>query len=64
TDGVPRVFPQVRTSEPILKRYGSGEVSAGDFKPVTTGIVTEPLSGGGALNDLPLVGQVTGPAHG
>ncbi|MYX71441.1 hypothetical protein, partial [Streptomyces sp. SID3915] len=31
-----------------------------DFKPVTTAIVTDPLTSGGALADLPLVGKVTG----
>ncbi|GAA2937099.1 MULTISPECIES: hypothetical protein [Streptomycetaceae] len=31
-----------------------------DFKPVTTALVTDPLTSGGALGDLPVVGQVTG----
>ncbi|MEE1741864.1 hypothetical protein [Streptomyces sp. BE147] len=31
-----------------------------DFQPVTTAVLTDPLTSGGALNDLPLVGQVTG----
>lgn len=31
-----------------------------DFKPVTTAVVTDPLTSGGALGDLPVVGQVTG----
>ncbi|MFD4692394.1 hypothetical protein [Streptomyces sp. NBC_00683] len=31
-----------------------------DFKPVTTAIVTDPLTSGAALGDLPVVGQVTG----
>ncbi|WP_392672212.1 hypothetical protein [Streptomyces sp. LN785] len=34
-----------------------------DFKPITTGIVTDPLTSGGALNDLPVVGKVTGLLH-
>lgn len=29
-----------------------------DFKPLTTGAVTDPLTSGGALKDLPVVGQV------
>ncbi|MGW4229783.1 hypothetical protein ACWEF9_10965 [Streptomyces sp. NPDC004980] len=31
-----------------------------DFKPVTTAIVTDPLTSGAALGDLPVVGQMTG----
>ncbi|MFI2778372.1 hypothetical protein [Streptomyces sp. ALB3] len=31
-----------------------------DFKPVTTAVVTDPLTSGAALGDLPVVGQVTG----
>ncbi|WP_326699477.1 hypothetical protein OG909_20625 [Streptomyces sp. NBC_01754] len=31
-----------------------------DFKPVTTKLLTDPLTSGGSLGDLPLVGQVTG----
>ncbi|MFD5872439.1 hypothetical protein [Streptomyces sp. NPDC060322] len=31
-----------------------------DFKPVTTALVTDPLTSGAALGDLPVVGQVTG----
>ncbi|MCM2412146.1 MULTISPECIES: hypothetical protein [unclassified Streptomyces] len=34
-----------------------------DFKPVSTALVTDPLTSGGALKDLPLVGQVTGLVH-
>ncbi|MFJ6465986.1 hypothetical protein ACIQM0_34000 [Streptomyces sp. NPDC091387] len=34
-----------------------------DFKPVSTALVTDPLTSGGALKDLPLVGQVTGLLH-
>ncbi|SCF83596.1 hypothetical protein GA0115255_108191, partial [Streptomyces sp. Ncost-T6T-2b] len=30
-----------------------------DFKPVTTAIVTDPITSGGALSDLPVVGSVT-----
>ncbi|MFD7862577.1 hypothetical protein [Streptomyces sp. NPDC057682] len=35
-----------------------------DFKPVSTALVTDPLTSGGALKDLPVVGQVTGLLHG
>ncbi|WP_203182140.1 hypothetical protein [Streptomyces pratensis] len=31
-----------------------------DFKPVTTAVVTDPLTSGAALGDLPVVGEVTG----
>ncbi|MFJ6849550.1 hypothetical protein ACIQM3_03260 [Streptomyces sp. NPDC091271] len=31
-----------------------------DFKPVTTAVVTDPLTSGAALSDLPLIGEVTG----
>ncbi|MFD8118223.1 hypothetical protein [Streptomyces microflavus] len=30
-----------------------------DFQPVTTAVLTDPLTSGGALADLPVVGQVT-----
>ncbi|MFJ4966121.1 hypothetical protein EES43_18535 [Streptomyces sp. ADI96-02] len=30
-----------------------------DFQPVTTAVVTDPITNGGALNDLPVVGQAT-----
>lgn len=31
-----------------------------DFKPLTTAVVTDPLTSGGAISDLPVAGQVTG----
>lgn len=34
-----------------------------DFKPVSTASLTDPVTDGGALRDLPLVGQVTGLLH-
>lgn len=34
-----------------------------DFKPVSTAQLTDPVTSGGALKDLPLVGQVTGLLH-
>lgn len=30
-----------------------------DFKPLTTAVVTDPLTSGGAISDLPVVGQAT-----
>ncbi|WDT89003.1 hypothetical protein H0E86_23625 [Streptomyces sp. SCSIO-PteL053] len=30
-----------------------------DFKPVTTAILTDPITSGGSLSDLPVVGSVT-----
>ncbi|MFG2558329.1 hypothetical protein [Streptomyces sp. NPDC048496] len=57
-----RLDPLAKTGvDPLSNRVGT---QIADFKPVTTGIVTDPLSGGGSLNDLPLVGQVTGLVHG
>ncbi|MFF1913263.1 hypothetical protein ACFVYE_16835 [Streptomyces sp. NPDC058239] len=35
-----------------------------DFKPLSTAAVTGPVAGGGALKDLPVVGQVTEVLHG
>ncbi|MEU1470751.1 hypothetical protein ABZ434_21260 [Streptomyces sp. NPDC005761] len=35
-----------------------------DFKPVSTAAVTDPVTSGGALKDLPVVGQVVGLLHG
>ncbi|MFI6727500.1 hypothetical protein NRF20_17680 [Streptomyces sp. R-74717] len=35
-----------------------------DFKPVSTAAVTDPVTSGGALKDLPVVGQVTEVLHG
>ncbi|MFF2327781.1 MULTISPECIES: hypothetical protein [unclassified Streptomyces] len=35
-----------------------------DFKPLSTAAVTDPLTSGGALKDLPLVGQVAEVLHG
>ncbi|WP_329614266.1 hypothetical protein OG244_14540 [Streptomyces brevispora] len=34
-----------------------------DFKPISTAAVTDPVTSGGALKDLPVVGQVTGLLH-
>ncbi|MFJ9678402.1 hypothetical protein ACIRP2_10135 [Streptomyces sp. NPDC101194] len=35
-----------------------------DFKPLSTAAVTDPVTSGGALKDLPVVGQVAGALHG
>lgn len=35
-----------------------------DFEPLSTSIVTDPLTSGDALQDLPLVGRATGLLHG
>ncbi|WP_406454044.1 hypothetical protein OG782_23635 [Streptomyces sp. NBC_00876] len=35
-----------------------------DFKPVSTAALTDPVTSGGALKDLPVVGQVAGLLHG
>ncbi|WP_393060090.1 hypothetical protein [Streptomyces sp. LN549] len=35
-----------------------------DFKPLSTAAVTGPVTGGGALKDLPVAGQITGLLHG
>ncbi|MGW1841144.1 hypothetical protein [Streptomyces sp. NPDC001966] len=35
-----------------------------DFKPLSTAAVTDPLTSGGALKDLPLVGPVAQALHG
>lgn len=35
-----------------------------DFKPLSTAAVTAPLTGGGALKDLPVAGQAAGALHG
>lgn len=50
--------PLARTgTDPLDNTVGT---QVADFKPVSTGLVTGPLSDGGSLDDLPLVGQVTG----
>ncbi|MEU9624058.1 hypothetical protein ACIO8F_02975 [Streptomyces sp. NPDC087228] len=35
-----------------------------DFKPLSTSAVTDPLTSGGALKDLPVVGQAAAVLHG
>ncbi|MFJ7944751.1 hypothetical protein ACIQ6K_14060 [Streptomyces sp. NPDC096354] len=47
--------------DPLANGVGT---QVADFKPLSTGVVTDPLSSGGALKDLPLVGQATGLLHG
>ncbi|MDX2727529.1 MULTISPECIES: hypothetical protein [Streptomyces] len=47
--------------DPLANGVGT---QVADFKPVSTGVVTDPLTSGGALKDLPVVGQVAGLLHG
>ncbi|MET7786402.1 hypothetical protein ABZS93_07200 [Streptomyces sp900116325] len=47
--------------DPLANGVGT---QVADFKPLSTGVVTDPLTSGGALKDLPVVGQVTGLLHG
>lgn len=35
-----------------------------DFKPLSTALVTDPVTSGGALKDLPVVGQAVDALHG
>ncbi|OKI09836.1 hypothetical protein A6A06_04155 [Streptomyces sp. CB02923] len=44
-------------ADPLTNKIGT---QIADFKPLTTGIVTDPIAGGAALQDLPLVGKVVG----
>nr|WTB33215.1 hypothetical protein OG781_30385 [Streptomyces sp. NBC_00830] len=54
--------PLARTGvDPLANGVGT---QVADFKPISTGVVTDPLTSGGALKDLPVVGQVTGLLHG
>lgn len=49
--------PLANTSvDPLANAVGT---QIADFKPLSTRILTAPLSEGGALKDLPLVGEVT-----
>ncbi|MET7544312.1 MULTISPECIES: hypothetical protein [unclassified Streptomyces] len=47
--------------DPLANGVGT---QVADFKPLSTGVATDPLTSGGALKDLPVVGQVTGLLHG
>ncbi|MFD5065461.1 hypothetical protein [Streptomyces sp. NPDC058394] len=47
--------------DPLANGVGT---QVADFKPLSTGVATDPLTSGGALKDLPMVGQVTGLLHG
>ncbi|MFD3493386.1 hypothetical protein ACFWWB_22935 [Streptomyces sp. NPDC058690] len=47
--------------DPLANGVGT---QVADFKPLSTGVATDPLTRGGALKDLPVVGQVTGLLHG
>ncbi|MGW5275537.1 hypothetical protein ACWEQP_23765 [Streptomyces sp. NPDC004044] len=66
----PAVSPVTQLQLDPLARTGVDPLANGvgtqvaDFKPLSTGVVTDPLTSGGALKDLPVVGQVTGLLHG
>ncbi|MEF3112768.1 hypothetical protein [Streptomyces chrestomyceticus] len=45
------------TADPLTNKIGT---QVADFKPLTTGIVTDPIASGGALEDLPLTGAAVG----
>lgn len=45
------------TADPLTNKIGT---QVADFKPLTTGIVTDPIARGGALEDLPLTGAAVG----
>lgn len=47
--------------DPLANGVGT---QVADFKPLSTGVATDPLTSGGALKDLPVVGQVAGLLHG
>ncbi|MER5688913.1 hypothetical protein [Streptomyces sp. NPDC002205] len=54
--------PLARTGvDPLANGVGT---QVADFKPLSTGVATDPLTSGGALKDLPVLGQVTGLLHG
>jgi hypothetical protein len=54
--------PLARTGvDPLANGVGT---QVADFKPLSTGVATDPLTSGGALKDLPVVGQLTGLLHG
>ncbi|MFF8613276.1 hypothetical protein [Streptomyces sp. NPDC015350] len=40
------------------------ETRIADFKPLSTTVLTDPLTSGGALKDLPVVGQAAQALHG
>ncbi|MFE7787612.1 hypothetical protein [Streptomyces sp. NPDC057460] len=47
--------------DPLANGVGT---QVADFKPLSTGVATDPLTSGGALKDLPVAGQVAGLLHG
>ncbi|MEV5283402.1 hypothetical protein [Streptomyces sp. NPDC051994] len=53
-----RLDPMAGTGvDPLTNAVGT---QVADFKPVTTAAATDPLTSGGALEDIPLTGPVTG----
>ncbi|MFF5333183.1 hypothetical protein [Streptomyces sp. NPDC013181] len=57
-----RLDPLAGTSTDPLDNAVGTQVA--DFKPLSTALVTDPLTSGGALKDLPLVGPVLDGLHG
>ncbi|MFB6699173.1 hypothetical protein [Streptomyces rubiginosohelvolus] len=52
-----QLYPLANTGvDPLDNAVGT---QIADFKPVTTAIVTDPITSGGSLSDLPVVGSVT-----
>lgn len=45
------------TADPLTNKVGT---QIADFKPLTTGVVTDPIAGGGALEDMPVTEKVVG----
>ncbi|MFH8593841.1 hypothetical protein [Streptomyces rimosus] len=44
-------------ADPLNNKIGT---QVADFKPLTTGLLTDPITGGGALEDLPLADKAMG----
>ncbi|MYW33268.1 hypothetical protein, partial [Streptomyces sp. SID2119] len=52
-----QLHPLAKTGvDPLDNAVGT---QVADFQPVSTAILTDPLTSGGAIADLPVVGQVT-----
>ncbi|MEC4019532.1 hypothetical protein [Streptomyces sp. H27-D2] len=51
-----QIYPLARTGVDPLDNVVGTQIA--DFKPISTGPVTAPLTNGGALADLPLIGPV------
>ncbi|MEW1614541.1 MULTISPECIES: hypothetical protein [unclassified Streptomyces] len=52
-----QLYPLANTGvDPLDNAVGT---QVADFQPLTTAVLTDPLTSGGALNDVPVVGEVT-----